>query len=75
MISATSVATNAVCQHLRHWATVLRQNDVAGARGYLTSISKTIQMNSAILNTQNPLLDALLSKITRKTARKGHDVL
>ena len=41
---------------------MLQQNDVAGARGYLTSISKTIQMNSAILNTHNPLLDALLSK-------------
>lgn len=50
---------------------MLQQNDVAGARGYLTSISKTIQMNSAILNTHNPLLDALLSKKYEEAARKG----
>ena len=30
-----------------------------------------IQMNSAILNTHNPLLDALLSKKYEEAARKG----
>ena len=57
--------------HLEALSLMLQQNDVAGARGYLTSISKTIQMNSAILNTHNPLLDALLSKKYEEAARKG----
>ena len=53
--------THEFANHLEALSLMLQQNDVAGARGYLTSISKTIHMNSAILNTHIPLLDALLS--------------
>ena len=63
--------TDEFANHLEALSLMLQQNDVAGARGYLTSISKTIQMNSAILNTHNPLLDALLSKKYEEAARKG----
>ena len=63
--------THEFSNHLEALSLMLQQNDVAGARGYLTSISKTIQMNSAILNTHNPLLDALLSKKYEEAARKG----
>lgn len=63
--------THEFANHLEALSLMLQQNDVAGARGYLTSISKTIQMNSAILNTHNPLLDALLSKKYEEAARKG----
>ena len=63
--------THEFANHLEALSLMLQQNDVAGARGYLTSISKTIQMNSAILNTHNPLLDALLSKKYEEASRKG----
>lgn len=63
--------THEFANHLEALSLMLQQNDVAGARSYLTSISKTIQMNSAILNTHNPLLDALLSKKYEEAARKG----
>ena len=63
--------THEFANHLEALSLMLQQNDVDGARGYLTSISKTIQMNSAILNTHNPLLDALLSKKYEEAARKG----
>ena len=63
--------THEFANHLEALSLMLQQNDVAGARGHLTSISKIIQMNSAILNTHNPLLDALLSKKYEEAARKG----
>ena len=63
--------THEFANHLEALSLMLQQNDVAGARSYLTSISKPIQMNSAILNTHNPLLDALLSKKYEEAARKG----
>ena len=63
--------THEFTNHLDALNLMLQQNDVAGARSYLTSISKTIQTSSAILNTHNPLLDALLSKKYEEAAQKG----
>lgn len=63
--------THEFTNHLDALSLMLQQNDVAGARNYLTSISKTIQTSSAILNTHNPLLDALLSKKYEEAAQKG----
>ena len=63
--------THEFTNHLEALALMLQQNDVAGARDYLTSVSRTIQTNSAILNTHNPLLDALLSKKYEEAAEKG----
>ena len=71
MLTTQRRLTHEFANHLEALSLMLQQNDVAGARGYLTSISKTIQMNSAILNTHNPLLDALLSKKYEEAARKG----
>ena len=46
--------THEFTNHLEALSLMLQQNDVAGARGYLTSISKTIQMNSATFRSPFP---------------------
>ena len=49
----------------------LEQGDVEGARAYLASISQRVAAGTAVVNTNNPLLDALLSKEYRKAVQKG----
>ena len=50
---------------------LLQQGDYEGAKAYLSTLTKTIAANTTIMNTHNPLLDALLSKKYEEASRKG----
>ena len=52
-------------------ALLLQQGDYEGAKAYLSTLTKTIAANTTIMNTHNPLLDALLSKKYEEASRKG----
>ena len=51
----------------------LDRQDVQGAKAYLASVSQKIAAGTAVVNTHNPLMDALLSKEHRSAVEK--DVL
>lgn len=63
--------THEFTNHTEALALMLQQGDVDGAREYLATVSKTIQNNTSILNTHNPLLDALLSKKYEEASKRG----
>lgn len=50
---------------------LLQQGNYEGAKAYLSTLTKTIAANTTIMNTHNPLLDALLSKKYEEASRKG----
>lgn len=49
----------------------LEQKDIEGAQAYLASVSQKISAGTAVVNTHNPLMDALLSREYHKAAEKG----
>lgn len=63
--------THEFTNHTEALSLMLQQGDVEGAKAYLADVGKTIQANTAILNSHNPLLDALLSKKYEEAARRG----
>lgn len=63
--------THEFTNHTEALSLMLQQGDVEGAKAYLADVGKMIQANTAILNSHNPLLDALLSKKYEEAARRG----
>lgn len=63
--------THEFTNHTEALSLMLQQGDVEGAKAYLADVGRTIQANTAILNSHNPLLDALLSKKYEEAARRG----
>ena len=63
--------THEFTNHTEALALLLQQGDYEGAKAYLSTLTKTIAANTTIMNTHNPLLDALLSKKYEEAARKG----
>ena len=63
--------THEFTTHTEALSLMLQQGDVEGAKAYLADVGRTIQANTAILNSHNPLLDALLSKKYEEAARRG----
>ena len=49
----------------------LDRGDIEGAKAYLAGISQKVAAGTAVVNTNHPLLDALLSREYRKAAQKG----
>ena len=54
--------THEFTNHTDALALLLQQGDYEGAKAYLSSITRNIAASTMIMNTHNPLLDALLSK-------------
>ena len=63
--------THEFTNHTEALSLMLQQGDVEGAKAYLADVGRTIQANTAILNSHNPLLDALLSKKYEEATRRG----
>ena len=63
--------THEFTNHTEALSLMLQQGDVEGAKAYLADVGRTTQANTAILNSHNPLLDALLSKKYEEAARRG----
>lgn len=63
--------THEFTNHTEALALLLQQGDYEGAKAYLSTLTKTIAANTTIMNTHNPLLDALLSKKYEEASRKG----
>lgn len=63
--------THEFTNHTEALSLMLQQGDMEGAKAYLADVGRTIQANTAILNSHNPLLDALLSKKYEEAARRG----
>ena len=63
--------THEFTNHTEALSLMLQQGDVEGAKAYLAKIDKNIQSKTSILNTHNPLLDALLSKKYEEASQKG----
>lgn len=63
--------THEFTNHLDALELLLEQEDVEGAKSYLRNISKTVHTSTTILNSHNPLLDALLSKKYEEASKKG----
>ena len=63
--------THEFTNHLDALSLLLQQGDTEGAKAYLNNISKTVQISTTILNSHNPLLDALLSKKYEEASKQG----
>ena len=63
--------THEFTNHTDALALLLQQGDYEGAKAYLSTLTKTIAANTTIMDTHNPLLDALLSKKYEEASRKG----
>ena len=63
--------THEFTNHTDALALLLQQEDYEGAKAYLASLTRVIASNTTIMNTHNPLLDALLSKKYEEASRKG----
>ena len=63
--------THEFTNHMGAVGFYLEQGDVEGARAYLASVSKAVAAGTAVVDTHNPLLDAVLSKEYRQAARSG----
>ena len=63
--------THEFTNHTDALALLLQQGDYEGAKAYLATVTKTIAANTTIMDTHNPLLDALLSKKYEEASRKG----
>lgn len=50
---------------------LLQQGEYEEAKAYLATVTKTIAANTTIMDTHDPLLDALLSKKYEEASRKG----
>ena len=63
--------THEFTNHTDALALLLHQEDYEGAKAYLASLTRIIASNTTIMNTHNPLLDALLSKKYEEASRRG----
>lgn len=63
--------THEFTNHTDALALLLQQEDYEGAKAYLASLTRVIAANTTIMNTHNPLLDALLSKKYEEASRRG----
>ncbi|MGN0662436.1 MAG: sensor histidine kinase [Faecalibacterium sp.] len=63
--------THEFTNHLNALDAFLQEKDIAGARAYLASISRTVASGTTIMDTHNPLLDALFSKKYEEAAAQG----
>lgn len=63
--------THEFTNHLDALNLLLQQGDIEGAKGYLSTVSRTVQNSTTILNSHNPLLDALLSKKYEEASKRG----
>lgn len=63
--------THEFTNHMDALALLLQQNDYEGAKAYLASLTKVIASNTTIMNTHNPLLDALLTKKYEDASARG----
>ena len=62
--------THEFTNHTDALALLLQQEDYEGAKAYLASLTRVIASNTTIMNTHNPLLDALLSKKYEEASRR-----
>ena len=62
--------THEFTNHTDALALLLQQEDYEGAKAYLASLTRIIASNTTIMNTHNPLLDALLSKKYEEASRR-----
>lgn len=63
--------THEFTNHANAVDALLQQGDVDGARDYMAQVSKIIAVGTTVLNTHNPLLDALLSKKHHNASQQG----
>lgn len=63
--------THEFTNHLDAIAALLQESDLDGAKTYVCSVSKSVASGTTILDTHNPLLDALLSRQYENAARQG----
>ncbi len=63
--------THEFTNHTDALALLLQQGDYEGAKEYLSMVTKNIAANTTIMDTHNPLLDALLSKKYEDASQKG----
>lgn len=63
--------THEFTNHTDALALLLQQGEYEEAKAYLAKVTKTIAANTTIMDTHNPLLDALLSKKYEEATRKG----
>ena len=63
--------THEFTNHMDALALLLQQNDYEGAKAYLASLTNVVASNTTIMNTHNPLLDALLTKKYEDASAKG----
>ena len=63
--------THKFTNHTEALALLLQQGDYEEAKNYLSTLTKIIAANTTIMDTHNPLLDALLSKKYEEATRKG----
>lgn len=63
--------THEFTNHTDALALLLQQGEYEEAKAYLATLTQTIAANTTIMNTHNPLLDALLSKKYEEASRKG----
>lgn len=63
--------THEFTNHMHAVSFYLDQQDLEGARAYLAGISQRVSAGTAVVNTHNPLMDALLSSEYRKAEQKG----
>ena len=63
--------THEFTNHTEALALLLQQGQYEEAKTYLSTITENIAANTTILNTHNPLLDALLSKKYEEASQKG----
>ena len=63
--------THEFTNHTDALALLLQQGEYEEAKAYLATVTKTIAANTTIMDTHNPLLDALLSKKYEEASREG----
>lgn len=63
--------THEFTNHIEALTLLLQQGEYEEAKTYLATVTKIIAAHTTIMNTHNPLLDALLSKNTRRPPARG----
>lgn len=63
--------THEFTNHIEALTLLLQQGEYEEAKAYLATVTKIIAAHTTIMNTRNPLLDALLSKKYEEATRKG----
>ena len=63
--------THEFTNHISALEGLLQQGDLPGAKAYLADVSKAVAAGTTIMDTHNPLLDAILSRKYEEAARQG----